>query len=271
MYTPAFANTSHRQSDVMHELGHVLYNAAEHYVAPNGGYNCSSIMGHCNNPVLIDVQGHDITDFSNAYRMKDAPDAAYAKRASSTAANHFFEGSYFGGNGLTLHAEKRYVFDRATDGVNGTYGYNQETGRRVNNNNDGSPNSQQFSTMPGTNEEYCFKVTAETGAIANTAQSHRWSPPSRAYCIARSGAGDGVTVFSSRNDYVTFEVYNNSGSQINNVALLLDQAGAQICSFGSIANGSSAYCFATGLGSGSGFLDVWYNWSENDSIGYDAR
>ncbi len=69
MYTPAFAINTHRQSDVMHELGHVLYNAAEHYVAPNAGYNCSSIMGHCNSPTLTAVQGHDITDFSNAYRM----------------------------------------------------------------------------------------------------------------------------------------------------------------------------------------------------------
>ncbi len=160
---------------------------------------------------------------------------------------------------------------RATDYVNGQYSPDQETGRRVNNNNDGTPNSVDFSTMPGTNQEFCFKARGETGAIANTAESFRLSPPSRAYCIARSGAGSGVTVFSSRNDYVTFRIYNNSGSQINNVALLLDQSGTHICDFGSIANGSSAYCFATGLGSNPGFLDVWYNWSENDTIGYDAR
>jgi len=270
-YTGAVSGVAHIQSDLMHELGHVLYNAAEHYTGANGGFNCSSIMGHCNAPTITTVQGHDITDFANAYRMKDAPDAAYAQRINNTTVRHFFEGSYFGGSGLTLHAEKRYVFDRATDGVSGTYTYDQETGRRIDNTNDGTPNSVDFATMSDVNQEYCFKARGETGAIANVAQSYRWSPQSRPYCIARSGAGSGVTVFSNRNNYVTFVVYNNSGNSINNVALLLDGTTTRICDFGSISNLSSAYCFATGLGSGAGFLDVWYNLVERDTIGYGAQ
>ncbi len=45
MYDPAFSDQTHRVSDLMHEMGHVLYYGDEHY--PGYGYDCVSIMAHC--------------------------------------------------------------------------------------------------------------------------------------------------------------------------------------------------------------------------------
>jgi len=54
MYLNVFANgdSAHKQSDLMHEMGHVLYHAGEHYGTT---YNCQSIMGHCNSPRITSV------------------------------------------------------------------------------------------------------------------------------------------------------------------------------------------------------------------------
>lgn len=188
-YAPAFSNNAHRQSDIMHEFGHILYNAAEHYTGVNSNFNCSSIMGHCNSAVLTTVQDHDKTDFSEAFRLKDAPDAAYAQQPSAGTIRHYFEGSYFGGAGRTLHAEKQYVIDRSTNGVNGTYGPYETVPRRADNSDDGTPNSADFSAVPSAGAEWCFKIRGETGAISNTASSFRWSPRSRAYCVASLDQG----------------------------------------------------------------------------------
>ncbi len=62
MYDPAFSDQTHRVSDLMHEMGHVLYYADEHYPT----YDCStssltSIMGHC--VTLTQVNAHDIQDY----------------------------------------------------------------------------------------------------------------------------------------------------------------------------------------------------------------
>lgn len=106
MYSPAFSDQTHRVSDLMHEMGHVLYHANEHY--PND--NCSSIMGHCT--TYTTVSDHDKNDYRAAYRMKEAPNATYGRLTSSTNFRHYFEGGYLGGDGLTLHAERRYWIDR---------------------------------------------------------------------------------------------------------------------------------------------------------------
>lgn len=267
MYAPAFANNTHRQSDIMHELGHVLYNAAEHYKGANIAWNCTSIMGHC---LQTQVFSHDVDDFKNGYRMQEAPDAAYAQQVTTTKIRHFFEGGCFAGNGITLHAEKRYVFDRSTSGITGSYSYYAETPRIVNNNDDTTPSSIDVQEVPSAGSEWCFKTRGETGAIADASQGYRWSPRSRAYCVRRVGTTD-VRVFSNRNDYVTFQIWNNSGAEINSVALLFDGMGAHVCDFDRIASGGYVYCFATGLGSSAGFLDLWFNWVEQGSIGYDAR
>lgn len=58
---------------------------------------------------------------------------------------------------------------------------------------------------------------------------------------------------------------------MNNAALMLANTTTRICDLGSIPNGSSVYCFATGLGNNAGYLDVWYDWARKGPIGYDAR
>jgi len=201
--------------------------------------------------------------------MIDAPNAAYGQLTTSSNLRHFFEAGYYtpDGNGLTLHAEKRYVFDRAVGSVSNPYNYYTETGRIVNNSDDTSPNYID-GAVPGANAEWCFKSRGETGAIANTGEGYRWGPRSRAYCVARTNAS--VFTLSNRNDYVLFRVWNYSGSQRNAVALLLPGTTTRICDFGNVANGASPWCIWY-PGNGSGYLDVWYDWQLQDTIGYDAR
>lgn len=264
---PVTWDLDHRKSDVMHEMGHALYIAGEHYP---GSYNCSSTMGHCNGARLTAVQSHDQDDFRSAFRMLDAPDAAYSQLTSSSNLRHFFEGGYFGGNGNTLHAEKLYWIDRATNGVTGSYQSYRSIARVVNNSDDTTPNYVTYG-VPSVNNEWCFKVRGETGGIADLGLTWHWGPFSRAYCVARSGAGSGVFVASNRNDYASFRIWNYSGAQINNVAILLAGSTTRICDFASIANNSSSSACFWYAGSPSGYLDVWYNWTKNDTIDYDAR
>jgi hypothetical protein len=119
----------------MHEMGHVLFNANEHYPS----YNCSSIMGHSSNensliqgagwcgqnnvvngnlPALVKttVLGHDIVDYKDAFGQKDAPNATYVQMLGSGTLVHYFEGGYLGGSGRTVHQENSYVIDRSTTG-----------------------------------------------------------------------------------------------------------------------------------------------------------
>lgn len=271
----------HRQSDLMHELGHVLMNTNEHYPT----YNCTSIMGHssienagnagyCGTGTGVDivrtVLQHDKDDFGNIYGVKDGPNAAYTQMSGSGTLVHYFEGSYFGGNGKTVHQELYNWIDRDPNGLFGNFVSYQSPGRQVDNSDNGTPHSDSYAEVPGSGQEWCFKRRGRAGALQSSHPNY-WGPLSRAYCIARSGAGSGVFVASSRNDYVIFRVWNFSGAAINNVALLYDQSTVQVCSLGSIANNDSQYCFATGLGNSGGFLDLWYNWAEKDSIGYDSK
>lgn len=242
-------------------MGHALYNAGEHY--PGGG--CISIIDHCQSQTITQ---HDKDDFSAAYRMIDAPNASYGQLTSSTNLRHFFEGAYYThGNGLTLHAEKRYVLDRAVNNVGGSYTFYKDYPRIINHTNDTTPNFKD-EALPPSNTEWCFKMRGETEAIANTAEGYRWSPQSRAYCVARSS--NSVYSLSNRNDYALFRVWNYSGATINGLALLLPGTTTRICDFGNISNGSSPYCIWY-AGNPSGYLEVWYNWQLQDTIGYGAR
>ncbi len=261
-------DTIHMQSDLMHEMGHVLLNANEHYPQ----YGCTSIMSHC--ATNITVQQHDLDDFTNAYRMAEAPDAAYGQLTSSTNLRHFFEGSYWtagSGNGFTLHAESQYVMDRSTSGLGGAFGFYTSMPRIINNTDDGTPNSVDRSDVPSSGNEWCFKTRGESGAIPGTALYYHWGPQSRAYCLRQSYNGSGVFVVSSRNDYVTFRVWNYSSVSINNVALLLGDNVTHVCNLPDLAPNASTYCFWTGAGSGAGFVRLWYNLVEHGSIGYDIR
>jgi hypothetical protein len=86
MYAPYLTWANHKQSDLMHEMGHVLLNAGEHYPT----YDCTSIMGHSSGELaggagmcgggtpaetLIGVQDHDRQDYLDIYGVKDTPDA----------------------------------------------------------------------------------------------------------------------------------------------------------------------------------------------------
>jgi len=269
MYAPAFVGSdapTHRLSDLMHEMGHVLYHADEHYPDEN----CASIMGHC--PSYTSISDHDKDDFADAYRLMEAPNGAYAQLTSSSNLRHFFEYQYYtgGGYGLTLHSEKVYVVDYAVNNVTGQYDFFTTTARRVDNVDDASPNSFDSASLPPDNTEWCFKIRGETGAIANTSETHRWSPRSRAYCIRNTN--NGGYVLSNRNDYVAFRVWNYSNTDMHGTSLWLDGGlNTKICDFGTVPRGSSSgVCFAW-LGNGAGFLDLWYNFVEAGSIGYDAR
>jgi hypothetical protein len=255
----------HRRSDLLHEMGHVLFNAGEHY--PGGG--CVSIMDHC---LATEVTSHDVDDFTDAFRLMEAPDAAYAQLLSSSMLRNYFEGTYYNasGEGHTIHGEKQYVVDVSTSGATGTYSFFTTTGREINNVDDGVPND--FDTgLPANNTDWCLKVRGENSAISSSAETYRWSPRSRAYCIANSS--NGVYVLSNRNDYAAFRVWNFSGAQINNVAIFVHGGtSTRVCDLGSIPNGqSSTACFSYGLGSAAGRLDLWYNWALKDEIWYDAR
>jgi len=264
----------------MHEMGHILMNANEHYPA----YNCTSIMGHSSGELagntgmcgsgspsetLRTVQDHDRQDYLDIYGVKDAPDATYVQMSGATALVHYFEGSYLGGNGKTLHQELYNWIDRSTSGVDGTYNSYKSPGRKVSNSDDGTPVSDTYSEVPGSGSEWCMKRRGLAGGITSS-QANYWGPLSRAYCVRQSSNGAGVFVASNRNNYVAFRVWNFSGAQINNVALLLDDNVTHVCDLPNLANNASAACFWW-PGSSSGFVRLWYNWTEHGSIGYDSR
>jgi hypothetical protein len=97
-----------------------------------------------------------------------------------------------------------------------------------------------------------MKRRGRAGGITS-AQPNYWGPYSRAYCIRQSYNGTGVFVASNHNDYVAFRVWNFSGAQINNVALLLNDNVTHVCDLPNLANGGSAVCFWF-PGSSSGFV-----------------
>jgi len=265
---PVSWDPPHRVSDMMHEMGHVLYLAGEHY---RTSYNCSSIIGHCNSPRITQVQQHDKDDFSFAYRMIDAPNATYGQLTSSSNFRHFFEGRYLGGNGQTIHAEKQYWIDRSLSGLLGQFGTYSSVAKRVDNVDDTTPNSVNFTDLPSVNNEWCFKMRGETGAIANPGLSYRWGPYSRAYCVAKYGSR--VFIASNRNDWVGLRVWSYSGATIQNVTLTLDDANQTlVCSLGSIVNGGSPACLVY-LGNASGYVNLYYNnsWIRAGTVGYDGQ
>lgn len=280
MYGPYLAQGRHKQSDLMHEMGHVLMNAPELYPA----YNCSSIMGHSSSEsaggagmcgtgsvseTLITVQSHDRQDYLDVYGVKDAPDATYVQMLGSGTLVHYFEGSWFGGNGKTLHQERYNWIDRSTSGVGGAYSFYKSPGRKVAYADDGNPENDSYAEVPGSGAEWCMKRRGRAGGIASN-QPNYWGPLSRAYCIRQSYGGSGVFVASNRNDYVLFQVWNYSGAQINNVALLLNDNVTRVCDLASIPNNTSTYCVWY-PGNSAGFVRLWYNWSEHGPIGYDIR
>ena len=283
MYGPYMTQTYHGRSDLMHEMGHVLMHANEHYEG-FGGYNCTSIMGHssienegsvghCNtgvgSDVLVTIQNHDRTDYLDIYGVEDAPNATYVQMSGSGTLVHYFEGGYFGGNGKTLHQELYNWIDRSTSGVSGSYSSYQSPGRKVDDQDDTTPESDSYNAVPGSGNEWCFKRRGRAGGIGSS-QPNYWGPFSKAYCIRQSYGGSGVFVASNRNDYVGFRVWNHSGAQINNVALLLDNGVTHVCDLPNLANGASAACLSS-PSTGTGFVRLWYNWTEHGPIGYDAR
>jgi hypothetical protein len=271
MYDPKFdsvppvpADQTHRVSDLMHEMGHVLYNAGEHYPA----YNCSSIMGHC--PSYTTVSSHDDSDYRAAYRMKEAPNAAYGRLTSSSTFRHYFEGGYGGGNGYTLHAERRYWIDRLIGGVIGNYSTYSQVARKVDNNDDTTANNVSFNDLPSGGAEWCFKMRGEAGGVP-IADTYYWGPVSKAYCLARAPGG-AVYFMSDRNGSVFFTVRNYTSAQISNVVITLDDANkTQVCNLGNIAAGSSKGCSSTIAG--PGYVDLFYDfaWVRQDTVGYDAE
>jgi hypothetical protein len=118
MYSPVMNGVAfHKTSDLLHELGHALLNANEHYPGTDNEWNCTSLMGHSANEyaasgsycttgaVLTIVQPHHLQDYRDAYGVKDAPNATYVQMLGSGWLVHYFEGGYLGGNGKTLHQE----------------------------------------------------------------------------------------------------------------------------------------------------------------------
>lgn len=267
----------HATSDIMHEMGHALVNANEHYPA----YNCTSIMGHSaaenagsagycgtgtGTDILTAVTEHDKTDYRDAYGVKDTGDAAYVTMYGAGALVHYFEGGYLGGNGRTIHQEYENVVDRSTSGLGGQFFFYNAIGRRVDNSDNPWPESQAYVDVPAAGAEWCMTMRGHSRAVLNS-----WGPTSKRYCIARSGAGSGVFVTSDRNGTATFRVWNFTGADITNVQLRTDPApGVQICYFGTVPNWSvSGNCSVTIAG--PGYLTVWYNgsWIPLDTIGYD--
>jgi hypothetical protein len=159
MYTPAFGDQTHRVSDLMHEMGHVLYTANEHYPT----YNCTSIMGHC--PSYTTVSGHDIQDYKDAFGVEDAPNATYVQVLSGTQLRHFFEGGYLGGIGRTIHQERQYWVDRSTTGITGTYTTYKSVPRIINNTDDTTPNYVTYAEIPSQNGEWCLKIRGQAGGV----------------------------------------------------------------------------------------------------------
>jgi hypothetical protein len=280
MYGPWLTQGNHKRSDLMHEMGHVLMNAAEHY--PD--YDCTSIMGHSSGEAagpagmcgtgtptetLIAVQPHDRQDYLDIYGVKDDPDAVYVQMLGANTLVHYFEGGWLGGNGHTIHEERYNWIDRSITGVDGTYSAYQSPGRKVATAEDGNPENDAYAEYPASGDEWCMKRSGRAGGITSS-QPNFWGPKSHAYCIRQSYNGSGVFVASNRNDYVAFRVWNFSGAQINNVALLLNDNTTHVCDLPNIANNSSAACFWW-PGSGSGFVKLWYNWTEHGPIGYGVQ
>jgi hypothetical protein len=200
---------------------------------------------------------------------KDPPDAAYVQMSGAGTLAHYIEGSWLGGNGKTLHQELYNWIDRSTAGLGGTYSSYQSPGRKVANADDGTPEYDVYNDVPGSGSEWCMKRRGRAGGIASS-QPNYWGPLSHAYCIRQSYTGTGVFVASNRNNYVAFRVWNYSGAQINNVALLLGDNVTHICDLPNLANNGSAACFWY-PGGGSGFVRLWYNWTEHGPIGYDIQ
>lgn len=152
--------------------------------------------------------------------------------------------------------------------MTGSYSTYSSVARKVDNTDDIYPNYVNFADLPGTNAEWCFKIRGEAGGVAS-GDPYYWGPRSKAYCVARSGGGNGVFVASDRNGNVNFWVWNYSGAQITNV-VLMTTGGTVICSLGNINNGASKNC-SSSIG-GPGYLNVYYNgsWVPLDTIGYDG-
>lgn len=283
---------NHRLSDLMHEMGHVLRNASDHYPT----YDCTSIMGHSSNensspgsqggagwcgqgevvdgplPALVKttVLGHDVTDYVDAYGVEDDQNATYINMLGSATTVHYFEGGYLGGNGRAAHQEFENVIDRSTGGITGTYYFYYAVGRRVDNTDNTTPENQSFTAVPTTGSQWCFKIHAHAKGI-KPGSATEWGPFSKRYCIARSGSGNGVFVTSDRNGTAKFRVWNFSGGTITNVQLrTAPSPGTQICAWSSVSNNSVSSTCSASI-SGPSFLNVWYNgtWEPLDTIDYD--
>jgi hypothetical protein len=257
----------------MHEMGHVLYNAGEHR---DTEWNCSSIMGHCNN--LKIVQPHDIEDYKDAYQVQEAPNATYVLIPSTTDATHYFEGGYQGGYGITLHQETDYWIDRSTTGVGGTYDTYVGLDRIVDNgDDDDDPKSWEDPNtwpVPWPNAEWCFKTRGQAGGVAES-DPFRWGPQSKAYCESTAFypppgtcATSAVVTTTDRNGDVYFRVYNFSSRPITNVTIT-NSSNSTLCTIGSISPGHHDDCHKSR--STSGTARVWWNgtWGYCDDIQYD--
>jgi hypothetical protein len=284
METAYFTFQDHRVSDLMHEMGHVIFHAGEHYPT----YDCTSIMGHSakefsgaagycgtglGSDVLTVVQSHDVSDYVSAYGVRETQDAIYVNMLGSATLVHYFEGGWYGGIGLTVHQEYENVIDRSTSNITGGYSFYHSIGRKVSNADDSTPENQSYGEEPGVNAEWCFKMHGHTHALASGA-ANEWGPYSHRYCIAHSGAGSGVFVTSDRNNgNANFRVWNFSGAAIPNVQIRTQPSpGTQICNFGTINNNAVSATCSSGVG-GPGILDLWYNnsWVPLDTIGYDGN
>lgn len=281
---PPFATGNHRKSDIMHELGHVLMNANEHYAraetGSTGEYNCLSIMGHSSTEggfyscgtVIHSVLPHDIDDYKDVYGVEDTQDAVYVTPGFGQLV-HYFESGYLGGNGRAVHQEYDNVIDRSTVGLSGNpadYVYYYSASRRVDNSDNTTPESQAVSPLPSAGSEWCFKIHGHSYAVA-AGSPGEWGPFSKRYCMAVSGPATGVLVTSDRNGNANFRVWNFSGAALANVQLRTDPApGTLTCGPWAIADGAqSPPCSVNILG--PGYLTLWYNnaWVPQDTIGYD--
>lgn len=279
MHGPFLTAGRHKQSDLMHEMGHALLNANEHYPT----YNCTSIMGHSSAEAsgsagqcgggtvaetLIAVQSHDRSDYRDIYGVEDNQNAVSVAIGFGSLV-HSFEGGYQGGNGRAVHQEFENVIDKSVNNIGGAYSFYAASGRKVDNSDNTSPETHSVGGFPPTSEEWCFKIHGHSKAVT-AGSSGEWGPFSKRYCVNRSGGGTGVFVTSARNNNITFKVYNFTGSQIVNVQLRTNpEPGSLICGPWTINDGQTATC--TWNGSGVGFLDLWYNNSffRQDTIGYD--
>lgn len=269
---------NHRVSDAMHEMGHVLYYAGEHY---GTSWNCSSIMGHCNETRITTVQPHDIEDYKAAFEVREGPDAAYMTVPNISHATHSFEGGYLGSWALTSHQEKAYWIDISTSGPNGPWATYVGLDRIVNNDDNGdSPGVRPHSwadthtyPLPWPNAEWCFTVRGESGGV-DVSNYYRWGPRSKAYCVSTAftpppgtcGTSSVITT-TDRNGNVYFRVYNFSGSTISNVTVTKTD-NSTLCALGNITSGNHKECNKSL--SASGTVRIYYNntWGYCDSIKY---